>query len=243
MADSISGLIPVYNNHMTIEKVTNRVLEQLDQVIIVDDGSDDGTEQIVNRLAEEKPAQVHVRHLSHNQGKGAAVQAGLQLAREKGFSHVLQVDADGQHNLEDIPDFLAASARNPSAMILGAPVFDDNIPAIRKYGRKLTQLMIALEAGTFSLPDAMCGYRVYPVKDICKLGAMSARMSFDPEVMIRAFWAGIPIEKLPTRVQYLSAEEGGISHFRMVHDNVLHVWTHTKLILQAPIRWLISWTR
>ena len=238
----ICGLIPVYNNHMTIEAVVNLCRQYIDALIIVDDGSNDGTELIVAKLAANNP-QIYVRHHTHNQGKGAAVQTGLKLAKDLGYDHALQVDADGQHNLDDIPGFLQARQKSPEAMIMGAPVFDESIPMIRKYGRKLTHLMIALEAGTTGLPDAMCGFRLYPVKPILKLGSMSSRMSFDPEVMIRAHWAGIPIKTITTKVRYLSAEEGGVSHFKMVHDNALHVWTHSRLLLQAPYRWFASWLR
>lgn len=103
--------------------------------------------------------------------------------------------------------------------------------------------MIALESGSGNLPDAMCGFRLYPVAAILKLGPMGSRMCFDPEVMIRADWAAIPIKTLATKVRYLSTEEGGISHFRMFHDNALHVWTHIRLLLQAPVRWLIRWIK
>jgi len=243
MPDQICGLVPVYNNNLTIEHVTRDLLQQLGQVVVVDDGSDDGTETIVDALAAEQPGRVHIYHLPRNRGKGAAVQTGLQAIESLGCSHALQVDADGQHNLADIPRFLAATKANPHAMIMGAPVFDHSVPAVRKYGRKLTHLMIALEAGSTRLPDAMCGFRVYPVAAIRALGRMGSRMCFDPEVMIRAHWAGIPVITIPTRVRYLTTEEGGISHFRMVHDNVLHTWTHSRLVLQAPMRWLLRWVR
>jgi glycosyltransferase involved in cell wall biosynthesis len=224
---------------MTLERVVSGVLQYLQRIIIVDDGSNDGTQAIADRLAADQPERVQVQHHAKNRGKGAAVQTGLRLALSLGCSHALQVDADGQHNLEDIPRFIAASARAPDSLILGAPVFGEDIPAVRKYGRKLTRLVVALEAGTRKMPDAMCGFRLYPVAPVCGLGTLSSRMCFDPEVMIRAHWAGIPVATVPTRVRYLTAEEGGVSHFRMVHDNVLNVWLHTRLLLQAPLRWLL----
>ena len=238
----ICGLIPVYNNPMTIERVVKSFITHIDTVIIIDDGSNDGTQSKVKALAANNP-QVHIQHHDCNQGKGAAVQTGLKLANELGYDDVLQVDADGQHNLEDIPEFLRTRQKYPGAMIMGAPVFDESIPMVRKYGRKLTHLMIALEAGTTRLPDAMCGFRLYPVKPVLRLGSMSSRMSFDPEVMIRAHWAGIDIKTIATKVRYLSQAEGGVSHFKMIQDNVLHVCTHTRLLLQAPLRWAQSWLR
>jgi len=238
MSGKICGLVPVYNNHMTIANVVRALLEQLDFVIVVDDGSSDGTETIVDRLKQELPDRVEVLHHQENQGKGAAVQSGLHRANAMGFTHAIQVDADGQHDLDDLPKFLQGIEEHPRAMLLGAPIFDGDIPAIRKHGRKLTQAMIALEMGFWDVPDAMCGFRAYPVAAICKLGKMDPRMSFDPEVMIRAHWAGVPLQRIPTRVRYLAPEEGGISHFKMVNDNVRHTWAHIRLILQAPFRLL-----
>jgi len=240
MNEKICGLIPVYNNHMTIASIIEAMLEYVGHIIVVDDGSNDGTESIIDELTKTHPNKLTVLHHPENRGKGAAVQNGLHRASEMGFTHTIQVDADGQHHLEDIPKFLQGIQANPSAMLLGAPVFADDIPAIRKHGRKLTQAMIALEMGVWDAPDAMCGFRAYPVEAICKLGNMDPRMSFDPEVMIRAHWAGIPLQRIPTHVRYLAPEEGGISHFRMVNDNVRHTWAHIRLLLQAPIRLLLK---
>ena len=239
MTDSICAVVPVYNNPLTIAPVVERLRRALGDVIIADDGSDAGTRAIIEQLAASDPLHIHALHLPVNRGKGAAVKAGLQRALELGFSHALQVDADGQHDLDDIPRFLTCREQAPRALILGAPIFGDDIPAIRKHGRKLTQWMIALEAGTTKLPDAMCGFRIYPLAATCALRTLCSRMCFDPEVLIRAHWAGIPIAGVPTKVRYLSAEEGGVSHFRGIHDNVLNVGLHTWLVLQAPLRWLL----
>jgi glycosyltransferase involved in cell wall biosynthesis len=228
---------------MTIRKVVEGLQQTIEHVIIVDDGSDAVTRALIDQLTDGDPEHIHVQHLPVNRGKGAAVKAGLQRALDLGFSHALQVDADGQHDLGDIPQFLECMRAAPDALILGAPVFGDDIPAIRKYGRKLTELMIALEAGTLKLPDAMCGFRIYPVAATCALRSLCSRMCFDPEILIRAHWAGIPVQSVPTRVRYLSAEEGGVSHFRSVHDNVLNVGLHTCLVLQAPLRWLLRRTK
>ena len=243
MDNGICGLIPVYNNPLTIKKVVEGVQAYIDFIIIVNDGSNTATHDLIDQLVSEDPQHRCARHLPVNRGKGAAVKAGLAQAQQLGFSHALQVDADGQHDLQDIPEFLNARKKSPTALILGAPQFGDDIPAVRKYGRKLTTLMIALEAGSFSLPDAMCGFRVYPVETITRLSTLCNRMCFDPEIMIRAHWAGIPVVSIATHVRYLSEEEGGVSHFRAVHDNVLNVGLHTCLVLQAPFRWLLRFFR
>ena len=238
----VCGLIPVYNNPLTLERVVSRVLAYNDSVIIVDDGSTDDTRVIAQRLANDSAGRVYLKRLPRTSGKGAAVQAGQQLAQAHGFTHALQVDADGQHNLEDIPQFLERAREHPQALIAGSPVFGDDIPALRRHGRKLTTLVTAIEAGSLSLPDAMCGFRVYPLQAILTLGRLSKRMVYDPEVLVRASWAGIPIVTVTTRVRYLSAEEGGVSHFRMVRDNVINVCVHGWLMLQAPLRWVLRAT-
>ena len=243
MTEQVCGLVPVYNNPKTIGKVVAGLRLYIKHIIIADDGSNEETRAVIEQLAAQDPEHTHVLHLPVNRGKGTAVKAGLQQALTLGFSHALQVDADGQHDLGDIPQFLEHMRARPDALILGAPQFGEDIPAIRKYGRKLTTLMIALEAGTLKLPDAMCGFRLYPVAATCALHTLCARMCFDPEIMIRAHWAGIPVQAVPTRVRYLSAEEGGVSHFRGIHDNVLNVGLHTCLVLQAPLRWLLRFTK
>jgi glycosyltransferase involved in cell wall biosynthesis len=228
---------------MTIERVVKALQNHINDIVIVDDGSDDQTAQIVDALMKENPEHIHVKHHRANCGKGAAMQTGLKLAQELGFDDALQVDADGQHDLADVPKFIALGRKTPGAMIMGAPIFDDTIPAIRKHGRKLTALMIMLESGVRNLPDGMCGFRLYPVRETNQLGTMSARMGYDPQVMIHAIWAGIPIKTVPTKVRYLSPEEGGVSHFRMVRDNILNVWVHTRLLLQAPFRLYLRMVR
>ncbi len=242
MSDSICGLIPVYNNHQTIISAVTSLLTYVEHVIVVNDGSDDGTAELLNILATED-SRIDVIHMSYNQGKGAAVQRGLHYANEQGFSYAIQVDADGQHNLDDVPRFIEVAKRENSALVVGAPLFDENISFGRKHGRKLTDLMMALEMGTLKMPDGNCGFRAYPVRAICAMGKMGNHMDFDPEVLVRAYWAGISIVRVPTKVRYLSEEEGGISHFRMVQDNILHVWMHIRLLPQAPFRLLLRWLK
>jgi len=239
MNHKICGLIPVYNNHMTIAAVIESLLQQLDFVIVVDDGSTDGSGTIAESLQTIYPERIHVLHHAHNSGKGSAVQTGLADAQRMHFTHALQVDSDGQHDLEAVAVFLQASIENPAAILLGEPSFSDDFPIVRKYGKKLTQLMIMLEMGAWDVPDAMCGFRVYPVDATCALGKMDPRMSFDPEVIIRAYWANIPLQSIPTHVRYPTKEEGGISHFKMVNDNIRNIWIHIRLLLQTPFRLLL----
>ncbi len=164
------------------------------------------------------------------------MKTGLAAAREFGFTHALQVDADGQHDLADVPRFLAASREAPDALILGCPVFDASAPGVRRRGRKVSIFWTTLETGGRVIADPLCGFRVYPVEAALRAGAKGERMEFDPEIAVRMVWDGSRVVNLPTRVRYLSPEEGGVSHFRMFRDNVRIIWAHTRLVTLALLR-------
>jgi len=198
-------------------------------VYFVNDGSTDDTARTLSKIAEQYP-KVRVVERSENGGKGAAVVAGLRAAHAEGFSHALQIDADGQHDARDIPRFLALAETQPDAVIAGQPVFDDSIPAGRLIGRYLTHIWIWIETLSFTIKDSMCGFRVYPlpaVIDVTNRARLGRRMDFDPEVLVRLHWDGLQIVPLPTRVIY---PEGGTSHFRLWLDNWLITCMHTRLV-------------
>lgn len=160
-----------------------------------------------------------VLRLPVNGGKGAAMLAGFAAAWQLGYSHGLQIDADGQHALGDIPAFLEAARRQPRALICGRPVFDRSMPALRHYGRYLTHVLVWLNTLSRSIPDSMCGFRVYPLEPVMALMAeeyIGRRMDFDVEIIVRMYWRGVPMQWLPTRVTYPA---DGVSHFRLVRDN------------------------
>ncbi|HET7268130.1 MAG TPA: glycosyltransferase, partial [Oleiagrimonas sp.] len=168
-------------------------------------------------------------HLPANRGKGAAVMAGIAHAGSEGFTHALQVDADGQHDLEDVPRLLALARTHPQQLISGRPGYDDSVPAVRFYCRYLTHALIWLDTLSLTLRDTMCGFRVYPVMPSLVLARrvrIGRRMDFDTDIMTRLYWAGTESLFVPTRVRY---PEGGISHFRMVADNARMTWLHLRL--------------
>jgi glycosyltransferase involved in cell wall biosynthesis len=174
-------------------------------------------------------ANVRPLRLPENQGKGAAVMAGLAAAASAGFSHVLQIDADGQHDPTDLPRFVAAADADPQSVVCGRPVFDASIPRHRFYLRYLTNAMVWLNTLSFDIPDSMCGLRVYPlpvVLPILTAEPPGRRMDFDSEVLVRLHWHGVRMQWLPTRVCY---PLDGISHFRLVRDNWLITRMHTRL--------------
>jgi glycosyltransferase involved in cell wall biosynthesis len=231
------ALIPTYDNPDTIRAVVELARVHL-PVIVVDDGSAAEGRAAVAALGAEGLA--HVHHRAQNGGKGAAVTTGFELARELGYTHALQIDADGQHALEDIPTFLDAARARPEALILGAPVYDESAPKGRLVGRQITRFWTNIETYGKVIEDPMCGFRVYPVAAACEVAPRCGmRMDFDIEVAVRLVWAGLPVVNLPTKVRY---HEDGVSHFHMVRDNLRISWMHSKLVVGSWVRLLRSRT-
>ncbi|MCX4247046.1 glycosyltransferase family 2 protein [Paraliomyxa miuraensis] len=233
----ICALVPTYDNPMTVQRVVEQVCEHVPVVIVVDDGSHEPARQVLDRLANVSGV-VLLRH-EHNRGKGAAVKTGLREAAARGFTHALQVDADGQHELRDIPRFLDCARKQPRALVLASPSFDETRPAGRDFGHWLTSFWTRIEVGSSAIADPQCGFRVYPVADTQAVTVRGNRMDFDIEIAVRLCWHGTPVVNLPTRVRYLQASEGGVSHFHMGADNLLISWMHTRLTVLAIVRWLL----
>jgi len=212
-------------------------------VVIVDDGSDDATRAVLKAIAQNEST-VQLIRLPRNGGKGRALTAGLIAARDAGYSHALQIDADGQHNAGDVPLFLAEGRANPRALICGQPIFDESVPRARLYGRYVTHVCVWLETLSFTLRDSMCGYRLYPIEETCAeidRAPLPARMDFDTEVAVRLMWRGVQVRNLPTRVIY---PENGLSHFRMLHDNLRISAMHTRLLLgMLPRAPMLLWRK
>lgn len=223
------AVVPTYNNPATVRGVVERLRAHVDDVIVVDDGGNEEARAVLDGLARDGLAVVARRE--RNGGKGAAVKDGLRRAGELGFTHALQVDADGQHAIDDAPRLLDAARDNPSALVLGAPVFDASAPSVRMRAREITRFWTNVESGGRIIDDPMCGFRVYPVRAALAAGARGDAMDFDPEIAVRLVWGGVPVVNVPTRVRYVPREEGGVSHFRMGRDNALISWMHTRLML------------
>lgn len=224
------ALIPVFDHEDAVGPVVAAAREQGLPCILVDDGSRASCAQVLDALSRHDSA-VHVLRLPRNLGKGGAVAAGLRAAAAQGYTHALQLDADGQHDTRDIPRFLAASSAEPAAAICGRPVFDEDMPRSRFYGRYLTHVFVWLNTLSLDIPDAMCGFRVYPVETLLRLldeERPGSRMDFDIEVLVRLHWRGIPMRWLETRVGY---PRDGVSHFRLGLDNLLISRMHSRLFL------------
>lgn len=226
-------LIPSYNPGPKVLKTVQAARASWDPVWVVVDGSTDGTTPMLMALAAVDPG-LHVIVLPVNSGKGAAVLRGIDEAASRGFTHVLTMDADGQHPHRLIPDFMAASSNHPEAMVLGKPVFDSDAPALRVKGREISNWWANLETLWAGIGDSLFGFRVYPIAPLRKImhgRHWMRRFDFDPEAVVRLCWLGVRPINLPAPVRYFKPAEGGVSHFRYLRDNTLLTWMHTRLFL------------
>lgn len=222
-------VVPVFNHADGATKLAERISEFGLKTIMVNDGSSAECSASLRLLAERHDWIQVIEH-EENQGKGGAVLSGLRAAYETGHSHALQIDADGQHDANDIPRFLSLAAENPNAVVVGQPQFDQSMPLARRIARYLTHVWIWVETLSFVIRDSMCGFRVYPLKPVIALAdstPLGRRMDFDPEILVRLWWEGLLIHSLTTRVVY---PPDGQSHFRMWHDNWLISCMHVRLV-------------
>ncbi len=234
-------LIPSYNPGVKVYETVRAARQYWTPVWVVVDGSNDGSSEGLLAMAEHD-AGLRVMILPRNQGKGAAVLHGLDQAAAAGFSHVLTMDSDGQHPADRIPAFMAESERQPEAMILGLPIFDASAPSVRVKGRRISNWWANLETLWAGIGDSLFGFRVYPVealRQVMRHQPWMRHFDFDPEAVIRLCWRGVRPVNLPAAVRYYRPEEGGVSHFNYLRDNVLLTWMYTRLffgfVLRLPI--------
>ena len=239
-------LIPSYNPGRNVIATVQAARAQWCPVWVVVDGSTDGSAGWLQDMAR-ADAGLRVIVLERNQGKGAAVLHGVEQARAAGFTHALTMDSDGQHPADLIPAFMAASQRQPGAMVLGKPVFGPEAPALRVNGRKVSNGWANLETLWAGIGDSLYGFRVYPIAPLIAVmrgQRFMRRFDFDPEAVVRLCWAGVVPLNLDAPVRYLSADEGGVSHFSYLRDNTLLTWMHTRLLLGFVLRLpLLAWRR
>jgi glycosyltransferase involved in cell wall biosynthesis len=236
-------LIPSYNPGVQVLETVRQARAQWNPVWVVVDGSTDGTGAQLQALAQDDDG-LTVILLPQNQGKGAAVLEGISRAAQAGFTHALTMDSDGQHPANLIPRFMATSQAQRGSMVLGKPVFGPEAPALRVNGRKVSNGWANLETLWMGVGDSLYGFRVYPIAPLAKImrnNAFMRRFDFDPEAVVRLCWAGVQPVNLDAPVRYLTADEGGVSHFKYLRDNTLLTWMHTRLFLGFVVRlpWLV----
>lgn len=226
-------LIPSYNTGERVLQTVREALEYWAPVWVVVDGSDDGSGAKLDELAKSEP-HLRVLRFARNRGKGAVLLDGVREAVEAGFSHVLTMDADGQHSAKHIAMMMARSALNPEAVILGKPVFDDSAPALRVHGRKISNVLTAIVTLGGGIGDSLFGMRIYPAADLVDVmegTRFARRFDFEPEVAVRLAWGRMKMINVDVPVKYLSKEEGGVSHFHYLRDNLLLSWMNFRLLL------------
>jgi len=230
------AVIPVFNHQAAVTAVVRGVLTEQVPCIIVDDGSGPACAAVLDGLASAASSQVTLLRHPVNRGKGAALLTGVRHAAHAGYSHALQIDADGQHRIEDIAIFLEQAAAHPRALVIGYPCYDGSVPGLRLWARYLTHVWVSINTLSRQIEDSMCGFRVYPLAPLIELDRqrkLGARMNFDIEILVRLCWAGIEIINLPTRVTY---PKDGVSHFRGWLDNLLISRLHATLFFGMLLR-------
>jgi glycosyltransferase involved in cell wall biosynthesis len=231
-------IMPSYDTGPLVYDTVRAARAAWSPVWVVVDGSGDGTVEGLSAMAADDPG-LRVEVLARNVGKGAAVLHALEAARQAGFTHALTMDSDGQHPADLIPAFMAASAAQPGAMILGRPVFDASAPLLRVRGRRISNAWTNLETLGAGIDDSLYGFRVYPIAPLVEImrgQIWMRRFDFDTEAVVRLAWRGIAPINIAAPVKYLRAEEGGVSHFRYGRDNALLTWMHLRLLLGFAMR-------
>ncbi len=221
-------VIPCYQHSATLAATLNRLLPHESKIFVVDDGSDTQHREQIHQICQMHSAVELIVH-SENRGKGGAVSTGLKSAFAQGYTHAIQIDSDGQHDLSKISDLLSLSREHPNDIISGLPIYDDKVPKGRLYGRYITHVWVWIETLSLQIKDSMCGFRVYPLKPtvtLLKTKSVGMKMDFDIEILVRLYWQGLTVRYTPVAVTY---PEDGLSHFDVVKDNVRISKMHTKL--------------
>jgi glycosyltransferase involved in cell wall biosynthesis len=221
-------LVPCYDHGPALRPVVEALAAYGLPGLVVDDGSGPATRAVLAELAA-RHAWLEVHRHEANRGKGAALATGYRLLAARGASHALQLDADGQHEVADVPRFLDAMQKQPEALVLGAPVFDESVPVSRLYGRQISRALVWLFTLSFDVRDPLCGFRGVPLEPTLRLldrVRLGERMDFDPELVVRLIWDGVPARSLSTRVRYPA---GGLSHFDVVADDLRLAWLYLRL--------------
>ncbi len=229
-------VMPFYNHEHALERSLADLRRHGLRCWLVDDGSDVAVQPLLDRIAGQEADWLTLLRLAPNQGKGAAVMAGCAAAAAAGHSHAVQVDADGQHDLEDLTRMLVLARAHPAALVTGVPLYDTSVPKARLYGRYITHFWVWIHTLSTGIRDSMCGYRVYPLPATLAVWSqehVGRRMNFDTDILVRLYWRGVAVLELPTRVIYPA---DGVSHFRMLADNLRISGMHTRLFFGMVAR-------
>ncbi|HVJ42887.1 MAG TPA: glycosyltransferase [Dongiaceae bacterium] len=232
------AIIPSHNHWQGTAAVIAACRAQNLPVFLIDDGSVEPARSALASLGAGDLGGGDFYRCAQNLGKGGAVLQGFQLAMAAGFTHALQIDADGQHDVAALPSLLGQASRHPEALVTGVPIYDASIPKGRAIGRWITHVWVWIETLSFAIRDSMCGFRVYPLEAVARLFAdgeqIGQRMDFDTEIMVRLFWRGCAVIDVPVAVTY---PPDNISNFDLWRDNWRISVMHTRLFF-TMLYWL-----
>ncbi len=223
-------LIPVHQHAGPLAGVLDALAPLGIPCLVIDDGSDAANRAQLDGLAD-LHGFVELHHLVRNGGKGRALRTGFRLAFHRGFTHVVHLDADGQHRVGDLPRFLRAMEAYPEALVLGTPRFDASVPRVRLAARQLSRVLVWMATLSRAIDDPLVGFRGIPLAPTLALidrVRTGDRMDFEPELAVRLVWSGVSVVNLPTAIVY---PEGGYSNFRPVRDYLRFVWLYLRLVL------------
>jgi glycosyltransferase involved in cell wall biosynthesis len=231
-------LIPSYNTGPRLRGTVAGACAVWPRVLVVVDGSTDGSDACLEELQKTSPG-LDILRLAKNGGKGGAVLAGARWLAERGATHVLCMDADGQHPAASVAPMMALSVANPDAMIMGRPVFGAEAPGHRRTGHVINNFWSDVMTLRCGLGDTLFGMRVYPVAGLIaafERTGFARGYDFDPEIAVRICRAGFRPIELPVPVRYFTPDEGGVSHFRYLRDNVKIISMYFRLLPGLFIR-------
>jgi glycosyltransferase involved in cell wall biosynthesis len=229
-------IIPVYNHEEAILNVVEKLKVFAIPCFLINDGSSIRCTQVLEDCAKRESNWLALITRPENGGKGAAVIEGFKAAHEMGFTHAIQIDADGQHNIDDLPRFIEAGQQHPDGLILGQPLFDTSAPKSRLYGRRVANFWVCINTLSFAITDGMCGFRLYPmaaVNQLISTAQIGRGMDFDIDIAVRLYWQGVETINIPTAVSY---PYDGVSHFRLWHDNFIISKAHASLFFGMLFR-------
>ena len=211
--EKICVIVPTYNNSGTIADVLSRIYKITQNIIVVNDGSNDNTKYILQNIG----FSLTIVEYEQNRGKGYALKCGFRKALSMGFRNAITIDSDGQHFPEDIPILVDAYREHPGALVIGVRnLSHDNMPGSNTFANKFSNFWFCVQT-LVKLKDTQSGYRLYPVSRIKTSWIFTSRYEAELELLVFAAWHGIDIRQVDVRVYYPSPEER-VTHFRPGYD-------------------------
>ena len=227
----ICAVIPFYNNAGTVDDIAARTRNFVPYIILVNDGSTDGSEQRIRN----RSGQIILHHCT-NSGKGAAIKTGAGYALENGFTHFVTIDADGQLAPEEIPSLVRVSRTDNDAIVIGSRYFGEDVPLASRFGRWFSNLWFRIETLGYPVQDSQCGFRIYPSSLFESLMSRCNHMDFEAEILVLALRKGYGISQVPVSVRYFSSGNR-VTHFRPFYDNFLFTLLHSRMCFLIFIYW------